>query len=293
MEDVTATAPAEATTSTPPAHRRSFFKELPFLVVVAFLLALLIKSFLVQAFFIPSGSMEHTLDVGDRVLVNKVVYHLRGIHRGEIVVFNGLDNFEEATTVAAPSNGLQQVLRKVTGVIGFGAPDEKDYIKRVIGLPGDRVMCCDAQGRVTVQDKTGQPVALNEPYVFLAGFSGEDRTKYFCAAGQGPSVCPPGAPGLLVPPGRLWVMGDHRNNSADSRAHFTDANHGTVPEDKVVGRAFVVVYPLERAKVLHVPGAFDHVTALAPTPALYGGGVALALPLALRVKRRRASRRVR
>ena len=293
MDDVTATEPAEATPTAAPVRHRSFFKELPFLVVVAFLLALLIKAFLVQAFFIPSGSMEHTLDVGDRVLVNKVVYHLRGIHRGEIVVFNGLDNFEETTTVPPPSNGLQNALRKVTGIVGFGAPGEKDYIKRVIGLPGDRVMCCDPRGRVMVQDHNGQPTALDEPYVFLGNGPDDDRTKYFCAAGQGSSVCPPGAKGLLVPPGRLWVMGDHRNNSADSRAHFTDANHGTVPEDKVVGRAFVVVYPVGRAKVLHVPGTFGHVAALATGAAPYAGGLALALPLALGMRRPRASRPAR
>ena len=259
---------------------RSFFRELPFLVVVALVLALLIKHFLVQAFFIPSGSMEHTLDIGDRVLVNKVVYRTRGPHRGEIVVFNGLDNFDEGVVVAPPSNGLQMVLRKVTSVIGLGAPDEKDYIKRVIGVPGDRVMCCDSVGRVVVGAPGGRAAALDEPYVFE---NDESDTRYFCDAGTGRKSCPPGARGLLVPTGRLWVMGDHRGDSADSRFHISDSHRGTVPEDKVVGRAFVTVYPFGRFRLLRVPGTFGSVA----LPALpYVGGVGAAVPLVLLRRRR-------
>ena len=129
----------------------SFFRELPFLVVIAFLLALLIKAFLIQAFYIPSGSMQQTLELRDRVLVNKLVYDFRDIHRGEVVVFDGEGSFTQPEfQLAEPSNGLQRVLRQITGAIGLGAPAEKDFIKRVIGLPGDRVACC-SNGHVTVQ----------------------------------------------------------------------------------------------------------------------------------------------
>jgi signal peptidase I len=265
-------------------HHRSFLKELPFLVLIAFVLALLIKHFLVQAFYIPSGSMEQTLQVGDRVLVNKVPYHYRDPHRGEIVVFNGLDNFDEGVTFAKPSNPVAKALRAVSSTIGLGAPDEKDYIKRVIGVPGDRVMCCDVDGQVVVTPKGGKPTSLDEPYIFQPDMT---DYRYFCDAGIGKQLCPPGATGILVPEGRLWVMGDHRGNSSDSRYHSSDAHKGTVPEDKVVGRAFAIVYPFGRSGLLHVPKQFESV-ALPGIPLL--GGLVGALPLTL-LRRRRLRRR--
>ena len=276
-------APAPPTSDAKDGHPRSFLRELPVLVLIAFVLALLIKHFLVQAFYIPSGSMEQTLQVGDRVLVNKVPYHFRGPHRGEVVVFNGLDNFDEGVTFAKPSNPVAKVLRSITDTIGLGTPDEKDYIKRVIGVPGDRVMCCDPAGKVVVTPKGGQPTSLDEPYVFE-----NDTTdlRYFCDAGTGRQQCPAGAQGILVPEGRLWVMGDHRGNSADSRVHLSDSHRGTVPEDKVVGRAFAVVYPFGHKSLLHVPKGFDHV-ALPAAP--YVGGVLGALPV-VALRRRYRSR---
>ena len=267
----------------------SFFRELPFLVLIAFVLALLIKAFLVQAFYIPSGSMQQTLELRDRVLVNKLVYRFRDIHRGEIVVFNGLDNFQPETQIAPPSNGLQRVLRSVSRAVGVGAPGEKDFIKRVIGTAGDRVACCD-NGRVTVQPKgSSKPVPLEEPYLY------EDDKQVFCEAGSGEQACPPGSPGVLVPEGRLWVMGDHRGFSSDSRAHIEDENNGTVPTDKVIGRAFVIVWPVNRSTVLRVPETFD--TAFgAPAAMALGGtpyllGFAAAFPV--NAARRRLSRRLR
>jgi signal peptidase I len=264
-------------------EHRSFLRELPVLVIIAFVLALLIKHFLVQAFYIPSGSMQQTLQIGDRVLVNKVPYHWRGPHRGEIVVFNGLDNFDEGVTFTKPSNPVARALRAVSSTIGLGAPDEKDYIKRVIGVPGDRVMCCDTEGRVVVTPKGGSPVSLDEPYIFENDTTDQ---RFFCDAGTGRQLCKPGAPGVLVPEGRLWVMGDHRGNSSDSRFHINDAHRGTVPEDKVVGRAFAIVYPFGRSGILHVPKTFD-VVALPAVP--WVGGLVGALPL-VALRRRRLNR---
>lgn len=250
-----------------PKSGGSFLKELPVLVVIALGLALLLKSFVVQAFYIPSGSMQETLELQDRVLVNKVVYRFRDIARGDIVVFNGLDNFEpESTVIEPPANGLQKALRGVSRALGVGPPTSRDFIKRVIAVEGDRVACC-TDGHVTVTPKgSTTPVVLDEE-----GYLFDDDQLPFCQAGTGPTACPTGAPGVLVPEGRLWVLGDHRGASSDSRAHITDAHTGTVPTDKVIGKAFVVVWPLDRFDTLGTPKTFEQ-------PALQGGG-ARSMPL--------------
>ncbi len=271
-------------------HRGGFLRELPFLVVVAFALALVIKAFLVQAFYIPSGSMEQTLAIRDRVLVNKLIYDFRGIRRGEVIVFNGAGSFSpdpDQQIFVEPSNPVQKALRSVGGAVGLGAPTEKDFIKRVVGLPGDRVACC-TNGRVTVQPAGGVPVELTEPYTYE-----NDDPLTFCQAGADEASCPAGAPGVLVPEGRLFVMGDHRCCSSDSRLHLDDGQMGTVPEDEVIGRAFVVVWPLGRATLLQVPAAFQGRAlgmAAATAPAVpYALGAVGALPLGL-VRRRRRRR---
>ena len=279
-----------------PAHERpsprssgGFFRELPFLVVVALGLALLIKAFLVQAFFIPSGSMEQTLAVQDRVLVNKLVYDFRDIRRGEIIVFDGAGSFSPdpgQQIVSEPTSPVRKVLNQITAAVGLGATTEKDFIKRVIGTPGDRVACC-TDGNITVQPPGGEPLELVEPYVYQ-----NEAPLEFCEGGDTATACPAGAPGVLVPEGRLFVMGDHRCCSSDSRLHLDDGNNGTVPESEVIGRAFVVVWPFARADVLEVPQAFSGSALGLPGQAVhavpYALGAVGALPVALLRRRRRA-----
>jgi signal peptidase I len=274
-----AAAPADPA----PRHKRPVWQELPFLLALAVVLALLIKAFLLQAFSIPSGSMQHTLEIGDRVLVNKVVYDVRDIHRGEVVVFNGIDDWAPETEVSGPSSSVGKVLHRLGTFVGVTS-DDKDYIKRVIGLPGDRVMCCSPSGNVVVQPPSGPPVELREPYLFEAD-DAQDQSKWFCAAGHDKESCPPGSQGVLVQQGRLFVMGDHRGASADSRYHYTDSYHGTIPENRVIGRAFVVVWPPRHWTVLDVPGTFT--AALAAPGAPLALGLVGALPVTWLRRRRR------
>jgi signal peptidase I len=205
---------------------RSFWRELPVLIVIALVIALLIKSFVVQAFYIPSPSMEQTLDVGDKVLVNKLVYHFRSIQPGDIVVFNGEGSWNTLPPAAvASSNPLARLydrailplFRSIIGLFGT-APGQEDYIKRVIGVPGDHVACCTAAGFVTVN---GVPL----------------REKSYLFPGNVPSTS---HFSITVPPGRLWVMGDHRFVSFDSRGHISYPG-GDGSESVVVGRAFMIV----------------------------------------------------
>ena len=213
--------------------QRSFWREFPILVVIALLLAVLIKTFAIQAFWIPSGSMENTLEVNDRVLVNKIVYHIRDIHRGDIVVFNG-DGSWDPGTVPVAGNIFQQFANGFASMFGFGTRGDI-LIKRVIGIPGDHVACCDAQGRVTVNG-----VPLNEQSYLYPG-SAPSLSRF----------------NIVVPPGRLWVMGDNRFWSADSRDHMGDPGGGTIPESAVVGRAFIIIWPINRLRILPIPATFE------------------------------------
>ena len=214
-----------------PRRRRSFWRELPVLIVIALVIALLIKNFVVQAFYIPSPSMEHTLNVGDKVLVNKLVYDFRDIQPGDVIVFNGVGSWDPVPPpVPGSSNPLvrlydaaiRPLFRSVTGLFGT-APGQQDYIKRVIGVPGDKVACC-TNGKLTVNG-----VPLSE--------------KSYLFPGDTPSLT---HFSIIVPPGRLWVMGDHRFVSYDSRGHMSDPGNGTIPESQVVGRAFMIVWPPSR-----------------------------------------------
>jgi signal peptidase I len=252
--------PGEATAGRTRRKSRSWWIELPILLAFALVLALLIKTFVVQAFFIPTSSMESTLEIGDKVLVNKLVYDFRSIHRGDIIVFNGDGSWYPAPAQSPPP--LNRLWDSITGLFG-SPPGVHDLIKRVIGIPGDHVACCDARGRVTVNG-----VPLNEnSYLYPGNVPSEIKFS------------------VTVPPGRLWVMGDHRIVSWDSRGHQQDPGNGTIPEDKVVGRAFLIVAPVRRWGVLSIPETFQQprlsqsAAALAASPV----PIAAALPAAAAV----------
>jgi signal peptidase I len=238
----------------PGGHRRrrrrkgmSWWVELPVLLVFALVLALLIKSFVVQAFYIPSSSMENTLEIGDKVLVNKLVYDFRSIHRGDVIVFNGDGSWDPVP--AETASPLNRLWDSVTGLFGT-APGVHDFIKRVIGVPGDHVVCCTAHGQITVNG-----IPLSE--------------KTYLYPGNSPSETPFN---ITVPRGRLWVMGDHRSVSWDSRGHRSDPGNGTIPEDHVVGRAFVIVAPISRWRILPIPATFEQ-------PKLNASGTSASGPL--------------
>jgi signal peptidase I len=211
------------------------WQELPLLLVVAFCLAVLIRTFLVQAFYIPSGSMENTLAIKDRVLVNKVVYDMRDPVRGEIVVFRGTDNWAPEQPAEPLSNDFGAKLGRTVGdLVGVSRPGERDFIKRVIGLPGDKVACCDDKGRITVNGE-----AIDEPYIFEDSALDAPPNPRQCTSRRFAEV--------TIPPGEMFVMGDHRLVSQDARCQ------GPVPIDNIIGRAFVVVWPTKHFTSLSVP----------------------------------------
>ena len=201
-------------------------------LVIALGLSLLIKTFLVQAFFIPSPSMESTLIRGDRVLVSKLTPGPFDLKRGEVVVFADPDNWLSSTG-RAPEGAIREGLRSTLVFVGLLPADSDEHlIKRLIGLPGDKVVCCDASNRLTVNG-----VSIDEPYIY-----GDDQPSEMKFS-------------ITVPADHIWVMGDHRKVSQDSRFHQDDASGGSVPIEDVVGRAFVKVWPLDRFGLLRVPSA--------------------------------------
>jgi signal peptidase I len=255
--------------STPGAKKqRSFWKELPILIGIALVLALLIKTFLVQAFSIPSDSMQNTLQQGDRVLVDKLTpWFGSEPERGEVVVFHDPDNWLAGEPTADP-NALQTFLSWI-GLMP--SAEEKDLIKRVIGVGGDTVSC-SGTGPLKVNGK-----ALDEASYVYAGntpCSQDDQGGQFT---------------VKVPKGYIWVMGDHRQNSRDSRYNQSDKNHGMVPVDEVVGRAIVIAWPINRWDTLPVPDTFEQgLDARSATLTVAPQGLALAgvVPVALWRRRR-------
>ena len=247
--------------------KKSFGRELLTIVVAAAVLTLLVKAFVVQVYRIPSASMENTLQIGDRVLVNKLVYHFRDVARGDIVVFSGQDSWGPD----APPPSSDPVVRFADDMLaGLGLHDDRTYyIKRVIGLPGDRVACCTDR-KVTVN---GVPLSEGS-YLF---------------PGNPPSTFKFSD---VVPPGHLWVMGDHRSDSDDSRYHSGDPGGGAIPQDQVVGRAFLVIWPPSQIGDLPIPSTFQQAALGAAAAVPAAGAVAVAgAPLLLLRRRRRRLRR--
>jgi signal peptidase I len=274
----------------PRKRRKAPWWELPLLVAIAIVLAVLVKTFLIQPFYIPSASMEKTLHGcpgchGDRILVNKPIYDLRDPHPGDIVVFHAPPGWDEEPASTPPSNPVLRVLRGFGQLIGFVPPDGLILVKRVIAIGGQSVKG-DAAGHVLVSDHgtAGPWRTLHEPYVYE---DGPDSHAQF-----GP---------VTVPKGRLWVMGDHRNDSADSRFHCgrdgtdgtdgpeCDATTSTVPVSDVIGKAVLIAWPVSRWRTLGTPTTFAG-DAAATGPAL-PSAVATLLVLPIYVRRRRRRRR--
>ena len=242
---MTVAEPAGAGRAPREKRRGGVFRETAILVIGALVVAVLVRTFLIQAFYIPSSSMENTLRIDDRVLASKLTTNLGGVSRGEVVVFRDPGDWLSVAPVQVDS--WRQWIREGLTFVGLLPSDTgDDLVKRVIGVGGDRVQCCDAEGRVTVN---GQPL---------------DEGSYLYP-GDAPSSEPFD---VLVPKGSLWLMGDHRSVSQDSRFHERErAGNGMVPEDQVIGRAFVVVWPFAHWATLPIPETFGpRLDRAAPTP---------------------------
>ncbi len=199
----------------------AFLIDLLVIVVTALVLSLFIKSFLVRSFYIPSGSMETTLKIDDRIMVNELVPDFVAIQRGDVVVFRDpggwLGPVNEKDTPL-----INQVSDFVLSAFGIIAPDSDQHlVKRVIGVSGDQIVCCDADGKLTVNG-----VAITEPYIHEGVKPSESKFD------------------VTVPEGSYWMMGDNRSNSADSRFHTDLPSKGFVSKEFIVGRAFVITFPV-------------------------------------------------
>lgn len=220
-------------------RRNSAIREVPLLVLAALLVALVLKTFLVQAFVIPSGSMEQTIRIGDRVLVDKLTpWFGSEPQRGDVVVFKDPGGWlqQESVDTPDPPVGVKQVKELLAFIGLLPSAGEQDLIKRVVAVGGDTVKCCGTDGKVTVNG-----VPLDEPYLHPGN---EPSTLRF---------------EVKVPQGRVFVLGDHRSNSADSRFHLDKPGEGTVAEDEVVGRAVVIAWPFGHWRRLEEPGTFASV----------------------------------
>ena len=207
----------------------SLLREVPIIVVSALVVAVVIKTFFIHFFFVPSGSMENTLRVGDRIAVNKFSAMFSDIRRGEVVVFKDPDNWLGAAPATTGNTITRDIKRALVDVGVLPDPAEQYLVKRVVGVGGDHVVCCDVKGRLQVNG-----TSLNESYLYPGNAPSDSKFD------------------VTVPKGFIWVMGDHRGASADSRFHTDDIHKGFVPLSDVVGRAEFVVWPLNHAKFLSV-----------------------------------------
>jgi signal peptidase I len=209
-------------------NKGSLLKELPILVIVALVVSLFIKSFLVQFFYIPSGSMENTLQIKDRVAVNKVPFISDNIKRGDVVVFRDPNNWLPEIVDYSTNQYVSKAKSALVTVGVLPNPAKQYLVKRVVGIGGDRVVCCTKEGNLTING-----VEVTEPYIFAGNKPSEMKFD------------------VTVPKGKLWVMGDHRGASADSRYHQDDINKGFVPLSKVSGRVVGVIWPFKN--IAYIP----------------------------------------
>jgi signal peptidase I len=227
-------APEAATASKPtkpvkPKKKASFWKELPILIGIALVLTFLIQTFVARVYVIPSGSMELTLNgctgcVGDRILVDRITYDFTSPSPGDVIVFKGPPGWDQSEyNVSESNNVVIRWLREFGSSIGIGSPPEYDLVKRVIAVGGQTVACCDSHDRVTVD---GKP--LNEPYIYWEPGTAPVQHAF---------------PPVTIPKGDLWVMGDNRNDSFDSRYQNGGGIHGVVPAGNVIGIARVIIWP--------------------------------------------------
>jgi signal peptidase I len=245
-----------------PPKKQPLWRELLTLLAVALVLTFVIQHFLGRVYSIPSGSMEETLHgcpgcTGDRVLVDKIIYAFRDPEPGDVIVFQGPDSWtENDVQVERSGNVIWRGLQQIGSLVGLAPPDERDFVKRVIAVGGQTVQCCDEQFRVLVD---GKP--LDEPYVFWQNGAPDSREHF---------------DPVLVPEGTLWVMGDNRSDSCDSRCQGGGGIRGVVPIDKVIGKARYIVLPPSRWQ-----GVGDHNPQLAVALGLAipaGVGFAAAFP---------------
>ena len=242
-----------------PPKKQPLWRELLTLLAVALVLTFVIQHFLGRVYSIPSGSMEQTLHgcpgcTGDRVLVDKLVYAFRDPAPGDVIVFQGPDSWTENDVLAERSgNFIWRGLQQIGSLVGLAPPDERDFVKRVIAVGGQTVQCCDEESRVLVD---GQP--LDEPYVFWQNGAPDARQRF---------------DPVLVPEGTLWVMGDNRSDSCDSRCQGGGGIRGVVPLDKVIGKARFIVLPPSRWQ-----GVGDHNPQHASVAALGAPAWQLGLP---------------
>jgi signal peptidase I len=206
-------------------RKGSLLRELPILIALALIVSLLIKSFLVQFFFIPSGSMENTLQIKDRVAVNRIPFIGNNIERGDVIVFRDPAGWLPDASQQS-GNRVMSAIRDGLVLVGVIPNPAKQYlVKRVIGVAGDQVIAKDSVLTINGEE-------TYEPYIF-AGNSPSD-TDF----------------NVTVPEGKVWVMGDHRGASGDSRVHQDDINNGMVPVDKITGKAVAIIWPLNRIDVI-------------------------------------------
>ncbi len=206
----------------------SLLKELPILDVVALVVSLFIKTFLVQFFYIPSGSMENTLQIKDRVAVNKVPFISKSISRGDVVVFRDPDDWLPEIIDYDTNKYVSKAKSALVAVGVLPNPAKQYLVKRVVGVEGDHIVCCTKAGNLTIND-----VEVTEPYIYAGNKPSEMKFD------------------VTVPKGKLWVMGDHRGASADSRYHQEDINKGFIPVSRVTGRVVAVIWPFKN--ITYVP----------------------------------------